>query len=334
MMRRTLALLRRDLRSQTRDFMIVYLILAPFLLALVLRAFIPSVGAASINLAVPESIGSAMVAKLGEYGDVEVLRDRSAVESRVLQLDDIAGIVPEGDSYAVILEGNETDATAELPALVLAHILAPTGTVGLSEIDLGRVASPLLPFALAFVPLMGVMVGGLLIGFSIVEEKEDNVVSALGVSPMSRFEYILGRSLIGVVLGLLLAIPPIYVLGIGSIDVPKIAVITLGATFTAVILGLYIGAVAGNQIEAIGVLKLAALPFSIGPLLLFFLSDKWQWTLYWIPTYWTVRGYKAIFVDGQGWSEALQLTAISLAVGFVFLALSWRFLNRRLTMRG
>jgi ABC-2 type transport system permease protein len=206
--------------------------------------------------------------------------------------------------------------------------------VPVTQRELGLSESPLKPFAVAFVPLMGVLVGGLLIGFSIVEEKEDNVVSALGVTPLSRFEYIFGRSLIGVVLGLLLAVPPIYVLGFGSFDVPKIVVVTLGATFIGVILGLYIGAVANNQIEAIGVLKLAALPFSIGPLLVFFVSQKWQWTLYWIPTYWTVRGYKAVFIDGHGWPETLRLTAIGLAVSFVFLALSWRFLQRRLTMRG
>jgi hypothetical protein len=54
----------------------------------------------------------------------------------------------------------------------------------------------------------------------------------------------------------------------------------------------------------------------------------------WIPTYWTVRGYKAIFMDGLGWSDVLPLAATGLAVSFVFLVFSWGFLKRRLTARG
>lgn len=332
MMRRIFSLMRRDLRSQTRDFMLLYMILAPFLLALVLRAFLPSVGAASINLVVTEELGQSMIAKLQEYGSIEVVADRTAVERRVGQLDDVAGIVREGDGYVVILEGNEADATRELPGLVLADI-ERGGVVPIGQRELGRYESPLKPFAVSFVPLMGVLVGGLLIGFSIIEEKEDNVVSAISVSPMSRFEYIFGRSLIGVVMGLVLAVPPIYVLGATGFNVTQVAVVTLSATLIGVILGLYIGAVATNQIEGIGVLKLAALPFTIAPLLVFMLPAKWHWTLMWIPTFWTVRGYKAIFMDGLGWSEVLRLAAIGLAVSFVFLAFSWGFLKRRLTTR-
>ncbi len=330
MWRRVYSLMRRDLRSQTRDYMLLLMFMAPFLLALVLRAFLPSVGAASINLVVSGDLGQDMITRLDEYASVEVVADREAVERRVGQLDDVAGIVRDGETYLIILEGNESEATAELPGLVLADIQAG-GVVAIGQRELGRHESPLKPFAVSFVPLMGVMVGGLLIGFSVIEEKEDNVIAAISVSPMSRFEYVAGRSLIGVMTGLVLSIPPIYVLGAGGFDVAQVVVVTLGATLIGVILGLYIGSVATNQIEGIGVLKLAALPFTIGPLLVFLLAEKWHWTLMWIPTYWTVRGYKAIFMDGLGWSEVLRLAATGLGVSLVFLAISWSYLKRRIT---
>ena len=332
MWRRISSLMRRDLRSQTRDYMLLYMLLSPFLLALILRAFLPSFGAASINLMVTDEIGADMIAQLRGYGSVEVVADRAALERRVGGFDDAAGIVRQGDTYLVLLEGNESAATAELPGLALAAITAG-GPVTISQADLGRAESPFKPAAQSFVPLMGVMVGGVLIGFSIIGDKEDNIVSALNVTPLSRLEYISGRSLIAVVAGLVLAIPPLYVLGTTGFNIAQVAVVSLSATLIAVIVGAYVGCVASNQIEAIGVLKLIFMPLTVGPLLVFLLPQEWYWTLSWIPTYWTVRGYKAVFMDGLGWSEILRLSAIGLGVSLVFLLVSWSFLKRRLLMR-
>ncbi|HCW51327.1 MAG TPA: hypothetical protein DGR79_04570 [Clostridiales bacterium] len=334
MTKRIVALLRRDLKASLRDFMLVYGLVAPFLLALVVRAFIPSVGGTSLNLVVTREIGPEMIDRLDDYARMEVVSSREALERRVLALDDVAGIVPDGDSYRVVLQGNEAHDTAVLPGLVLADILEPGGLEVARE-DLGRVASPLKPVLAIILALTAMMIGGMMIGFSIIEDKETGVLSAVAVSPMSRFEYVAGRSILGFVLSVVLVYGSLYTMGAGPFDFWQVLVVTLPGTFLAVIFGFYIGALGENQISGIAAAKFGSLPFLVGPILTAVLPEKWHFTLWWLPTYWTYLGYREVFTPGGAlWSEVLRLSAVSLAVSLLFLAASWRVFSRRLVLRG
>jgi len=334
MTKRILALMRRDVKASLRDFILVYGLVAPFLLALIVRAFIPTVGGTSLNLVVTQEIGQEMTDRLDDYARVDVVSSREALERRVLALDDVAGIVPDGDTYRVILQGNEAHDTAVLPGLVLADILEP-GHLEVAQEDLGRVASPLKPVLAIVLALTAMLIGGMVIGFNIIEDKETGVLSAVAVSPMSRLEYVVGRSLLGFVLAVVLVYGSLYTMGAGPFDFWQTLVVTLPGTFLAVIFGFYIGAISENQIAGIASVKFGSLPFLIGPILTAVLPQKWHFTLWWLPTYWTYLGYREVFTPGGAlWSEVFRLSVISLAVSLLFLAASWRLFSRRLALRG
>lgn len=332
-MRRIQALIGRDLKAAVRDYLVLFSLLAPLLVALVLRAVIPAAGTATISIVVTAETPPAMVAALREYAAVEVVGSLNALEARVLQLDDAVGIAPAGGSYEVILEGNEGEDAASLPAAILAHILGPS-QVEVIHRDLGTAQSPLRPFASTAAPLIAMLIGGCLIGFNIVEDKESQMIPALGTTPLSRTEYIAGRSLLAGIMSVVITVASLYVMGTWPVNLGQVLVITGCGIIPAVILGLYIGAVATNQIETIGVVKLAALPYVVMPLLVFFVPAQWHWAMYWLPTYWTTAGFKAMLLEQALWSEILRLAAIGLAVGLVFLVLSWRRLRTRLALRG
>ncbi|HCJ10919.1 MAG TPA: hypothetical protein DHW14_07125 [Clostridiales bacterium] len=334
MTRRVLALMGRDIKASLREFTLVYGLVAPFLVALVMRAFIPGVGGTSLNLVVTQEVGPEMIGRLDDYARVEVVSSREALERRVLALDDVAGIVPDGDTYRVILQGNEAHDTAVLPGLVLADILGP-GSLEVAREDLGRVASPLKPVLAILLALTAMMIGGMMIGFSIIEDKETGVLSAVAVSPMSRFEYVAGRSILGFVLSVVLVYGSLYTMGAGPFDFWQVLVVTLPGTFLAVIFGFYIGAISENQISGIASVKFGSLPFLVGPILTAVLPERWHFTLWWLPTYWTYLGYREVFTPaGALWSEVLRLSAVSLGVSLLFLAASWRLFSRRLVLRG
>ena len=343
MAKRVFALAKRDLTSALRDFILVYGLLAPFLLALILRAFLPSVGGASINLVVTPDVGQEVTGRLAAYGSVEVVADRQALERRVLALDDAAGIVREGETYRVVLEGNEAAATSVLPALVLGDMAAlGAAAVTITETDLGRVASPLKPLLAIFLALLSMLIGGMLIGFSIIEDKETGTLTALAVSPLSRAEYVAGRSVLGLALALPLVFGSLWVFGAGPFNGWQVLAVSLGGAFLAVIYGLYTGSVSENQISGIATVKFGGLVFLVAPLLSSIIPAKWQALLYWLPTYWTYRGYDLVLSAGGAagagggapWGEVLPVAGLSLAVNVLFLAASWRLLRRKLALRG
>lgn len=347
MAKRVLALVKRDLISAMRDFILIYGLLAPFLLALLLRAFLPSVGGASINLAVTPEVDREIGGRLAAYGNVEVVADRQALERRVLALGDAAGIVREGDTYRVVLEGNEAEATAVLPGLILGDIAAPEAAVTITEADLGRVASPFKPLMAIALALLSMLIGGMLIGFSIIEDKETGTLAALAVSPLSRAEYVAGRSAAGLGLALALVFGSLWIFGAGPFNGWQLLAVSLGGAFLAVIYGLYTGSVSENQIGGIATVKVGSLVFLVAPVLAAIIPAKWQVLLYWLPTYWTYRGYDLVLsaggagaiggVGGGGgaaWGEVLTVAGISLAVNVLFLAASWRLLQWKLALRG
>jgi len=333
MIRRILSVFRRDTKSSLRDSMVLMSILSPLLLALVMRAFIPSVGETTINFVVTADLGESLVEALRAYGRVEVVKDLAAVEARVRGWDDAAGIVRSGDGFEIILEGNESEETAVLPGLVLADILGPQ-RVGITERDLGRATSPLRPMFSSLLPIAGMLIGGLVIGLNVVEEKETNVASALGTTPLGRIEYVGGHSLLAIAVAIVIALVSLPVMGTWPVHVGQVAVITVAGTVLAVVAGLYIGGVANNQIEAVGVLKMIAIPFMTVPFLVFVVPAQWHAALYWIPTYWMAMAFRTTFEPGGSWAEVLRLVGIGLAVSLVFLGATWNMIRRRLVLRG
>jgi ABC-2 type transport system permease protein len=327
--RRMVALMGRDLRSSLREFILIYGLTAPYLLALILRVLLPSAAETSVRLVLTPDIDSEMAARLREYARVEVVGDRAALERRVLALDDAAGLVVENGRYVVVLEGNEGSGTRVLPGVILARILSPD-PLTISEVDLGRTGSPLRPVLGTVLAMTALLMGGMVIGFNIIEDKETGTISALAVSPLSRAEYVAGRSVLGILLSLALVVGSLYLVGAGPFDLWKVLTATAAGSLLVVLYGLYTGGVSNNQIAGIATTKVGGLIFLLGPVLSLLLSERLQPVLYWLPTYWTYRAYLEILSADSPWPEVLRLSGASLAASLLILAGAWGFFRRRL----
>lgn len=96
-----------------------------------------------------------------------------------------------------------------------------------------------------------------------------------------------------------------------------VAVLTLGAAAANLALGLLLVAVAGtiqqvNAFANLGSSLLAGLGGAIVPM---YLMPRWVQTIAPVtPTYWVMRGYRAVTLDGRGVSAAVRPTAV--LVGF------------------
>jgi ABC-2 type transport system permease protein len=330
-MKKMLALIQRDLWSTLRDAMLLYVLVAPFLICVGARLLLPTVGQTSGNLILTEQDAAQLAEPLSAYGNVQIVRDRAALERRVRAFDDATGLVSQGDgSYDLVLEGNETHDAALLPRLALQHALGESTW----QPELVAVSGDSIPYREwvgAFLALSSLFFGGIVLSFYIIEDKETGMAQALGVSPLTHSTYVAARVALVVMLSVVTIYTSLAVLGLTHYSPWQLLAAILVGCVPALLFGLTIGALSGNQITGIANLKFGFLLVLLPAALHLMLPARWQPALYWLPTYWAFRGFRAILVDGAAWAVAWPLFLATLTVSIVYLAAAWRWLARRLT---
>ena len=328
-MKRILALIYRDLLSTSKDQFMIYAVLAPVILALGLRFFLPVVGQTTVNVVVTRDMPPQLVERMQPYLNVEVVPDRAALERRVLAMDDAVGIVSAGDGYAVILEGNEAHDSVEMPGIVLQRVLGGDA-MQVATVD---VAGPQFPFREligAFTAVGVFFLAGTVMALHIVEDKESRIMQALGVSPMGRLEYVAARSLLVVLLSVAMMSISLWLLGITEFDYLQMLTATVVGSLAAVLVGFIVGAISSNQIAAVANIKFGSLAVLMPAFLTLLVPEGYQVMLYWSPSFWTFVAFKGILLEGANWATLTPVLLWNLAVSLVFAALCYSWLKGKL----
>ena len=314
--RRILSVARRDLVSSLRDRLLGYLMLAPLLLGVGLRFFLPSIGAASLSFALGPGVGDEVVETIRAYGAVSLHDDLAALEARVAAGDDVAGIArdAEGGLY-VILQGDESHDTVELSQAIvraIEHGLAPSVVV--TESDIGAVRSPVATYGFIMLAMTSLMMAGFVIGFNVIEEKESDTLRALTVTPLRRGEFIAGRSLVGVAMPLLHLVGLGWILGVANVDWGMLAATIAATSLSGILLGFLIGVLSNNQMSGIANGKVLFMLYSIAPVGAMVLPESRAFLLYWAPTYWGFRAMQGIVLGEATWGWLAGLLAALVGV--------------------
>ena len=330
MARRILSIFKRDVKSGTREFILLYMILAPILVAIGLRFFIPSVDAISFQFVLDERLNAEVIETFHKYGKVEISKNRMDIEDRVNKVDDIIGITQnEEGKYIVLLEGNEKESSKYIAHQILNELEGETTTIAASFNDMGASLSSVAIYGTSSVIILAIVLSGMVIGLNIVEEKESETLSALSVSPMRRMEFILGKSLMGLLLPMVETMIVLWILEISDISLGMILVMTLASSLVSIIMGFLMGVLSSNQIAAIANMKFLMIIVSASFIGAVALPQNLHVFLYWSPMYWSAMGLINIVENNTDWGQITQYTLwiISLTV-FMF------FIFRRKIMKG
>lgn len=330
MFRRIFAITQRDLKSGLRDYMILYVLAAPLLLALILKAFVPSAGASLIHVAVPENADTAWVEQLRQYGKVEVFPDRDELLSRVQDTDDVLGVIASGDTYEVIAAGNEAQGSRELVLSVINGIANQDLElpVSLSISDLGWRLSPLLQHGSNLILLFVSIFGGFIVMFGLVEEKQYKTLAAINVSAVSRREYVIGKGILGFVIPILHGYGILLILGFTNIDFLKVTLVILSIALIGVIVGFVIGVWNDNQMTAVSSMKMTFVPLLGSIFGAIFLPDRWLPVLYWSPYFWAFEAIEGILLKEATWLFVLRNCAMILLISIVIFLLLQKKIRR------
>ncbi len=311
MLRSIRALLSKDLLVTRRDQIATYTLLGGLFVAALARLFVPFLEDIQVTYAVDSRVSAELVSTLDLHGRVQHLGDRQAVLTRVLQVDDVVGVVGVvGDAggeeiVEVIVEGDEDPAILEAPGLVIDGAYAAKRGIAAIEIDersLGRTQTPLRSLMLALAIYSAIVISGAAIGLTMVDERENDTLTALRVTPARFVQYLLSKlGLISMVVGISAPLAVLIALGGsgGSIDWPAMLAAILATMPLAWLLGLLLGLIADTQLKAMSALKVLLVLFTSLPLLGFVDIGDAAWLLALFAPHWGVQAVHAAVTGGS-----------------------------------
>jgi len=312
MISRVLSVFKRDLAASLRDHLLVYIFLAPLLLAAGLILFLPDVNSASLQFALDNRGTPPVIETFEQYGEVELYASKADVKKRVLDIDDVAGISLDATGkLELILQGNEAHDTEAIAAMVLRNLEHPVNdNVDFVVTSLGIKDSPVKTIGTVSLLLMAIVIGGMIIGFNLIEEKQDGTVSSLQVTPLRNMEFIAGKSLIGWLAPLVLVYMVLLIMDSLRVDLLMVLFITVVSSFIGVIFGFLVGVMSSNQIAGIANMKLLFLVVGASIIGAVLLPPDKHLFLYWAPPYWSYVAFHDILTQTAVWPDILRYAGI------------------------
>jgi hypothetical protein len=322
MLKKILNIFKRDIRSSSRDSMAVYIMVIPIMLAVGITLLAPGLNDTTVNIALLKSDSREHMDFLKRFAKVEVFDSVEALERRVEKRDDIGGIMPldnNNNQYEILFQGNENEAIKEyVKALNALYEIDSDGVATTADIySFGYNVPPLKTKLVNMLILLSVMLAGMLISITIVEEKMDNTISAINVTPISQTAFVLGKSMLGGTVVMVSIILSVLITGYYTVNWGMILLVGFTSMLLSLIIGFLQGLNSKDVIEAAGSVKLVMFPVVVSIAGYELLADKWQWTMYWSPFYWAYKANDMILSKTAQWGSVLL--CVGIVVGLTLL---------------
>ncbi|SCZ80924.1 ABC transporter permease [Acidaminobacter hydrogenoformans] len=328
MIKKILLIFQRDLRTSVRNFITLYILVVPIIFAVIINVFSPGINDTTVEIVLLEGENPSQAEYFGQFAKVELLDTVEAVENRVRKRDNIVGLLPgEGEDYFILTQGNEPDFIIDYVRNLTAfdHYDISMEDSMAEIVDYGREIPPLKKIMVNTSIIFTSVLGGMIIALNIVEEKTDNTISAIHLSPVSRMAFIAGKSMIGVAVPVVGTLLILIITGFRSINYFHAILMVVTSCIISILVGFIEGVNNDDVMNAAGNMKMLFLPLfgSIAGEEL--LADKWQFLFYWIPFYWTYKGNDLVLSNSGSWLEIMMYSGIVFGIGVVvFLVLAPR----------
>jgi hypothetical protein len=325
MNRKIFAVFLRDMKVSLRDFIALYIIAFPILFAIVINLFVPGINESTVTIAMLEGDDSEHIGYFKDYAVVELFETVDDVRYRVEKRDNIVGILPEKDEYYILAQGDEPEGIVDYVKTLRAYEYfgVTTEDTSVEFVDFGRTIPPIKKMLVNVAIMFCSVLGGMLIALNIVEEKVDNTISAINVTPISRGGFIFGKSIIGILVPVIGTILMLFITGFGDVNMLQILMILLATSIISILVGFIEGINNNDVMEAAGNIKILFLPLMGSVAGAELLADKWQKFFYWSPFYWTYKANDMILSKSGTWGEISMYTVIVVAISaLVFMVIA------------
>lgn len=145
-------------------------------------------------------------------------------------------------------------------------------------------------FIMSFLILMVPMMIGMLTGFMILEERDEDLLTYFSVTPLSKSGYLIYRLISPIVISLILTLVLLQLTSLIKIDLLQLLPVILLASLGAPIIALFMTSFAQNKVEGLALGKISGiLPFAA--LAAYFIKSNWQLLAGVFPSYWISKAF-------------------------------------------
>lgn len=166
--------------------------------------------------------------------------------------------------------------------------LIPWVTDGLME------TFDLTPYHLFLASFFGLMImpdlAGTLIGLLLLDERDEDTLTALLVTPMPITTYVMYRVITPTIISLVGILVVVPLIGVHVVPMGKLFLIALSASLGAPVFTLLLASLAKNKVEGVAVMKGLGV-LLLAPMIAWFVPEPWQWLLGIFPTFWSAKAY-------------------------------------------
>lgn len=328
MIKKIILIFQRDLKTSVRNFITLYILVVPIIFAIIINIFSPGINDTTVEIVLLQGQNSEQSQYFQQFAQVELLESIDAIEARVKKRDHMIGVLPdENDEYYILKQGNEPDYMIDYVSNLIAFDHYDIGTEdSIAEIiDYGREIPPLKKIMVNTAIIFTSVLGGMIIALNIVEEKSDNTISAINLSPVSRVAYIAGKSMIGIVVPIIGTFLLLLITGFRDINFFLAFLMVATSCIITIMIGFIEGINNDDVMTAAGNMKILFLPLFGSIAAIELLGEQWQILFYWIPFYWTYKGNDLVLSNSGSWLTVVRYSSIVFGIGLlVFLLLAPR----------
>ena len=187
---------------------------------------------------------------------------------------------------------------------------------------------PFYPMLMGLLIVMIPMFYGVCIGFLLLDERDEGMLAALKVTPVSMAQYLAYRISAPVIVSFVTTLIAYPIAGLTGIGLTTLVVVALVASLEAPLFALVFGVFAENKVQGFAIQKMLGTVLSI-PLLAYLLDPKWEFVFYVIPTFWPVRAFWEGSTGGTNfWPYVLGATVFHAVLILVLLKLFDRKMHK------
>ncbi|MCC6742874.1 MAG: hypothetical protein IT175_03345 [Acidobacteria bacterium] len=129
---------------------------------------------------------------------------------------------------------------------------------------------------------------GMIVGFLLLDERDDRTLTALLVTPLSLSTYLAYRVTAPLLVGVLATLLCYPIAGLAPLAIPDLAVIAVLAAVTGPITALFLVSFAENKVAGFALVKIINL-VNVLPIAAYFLDLPWQLVGGVVPGYWPMK---------------------------------------------
>jgi fluoroquinolone transport system permease protein len=181
---------------------------------------------------------------------------------------------------------------------------------------------PYYPLITSYLALaLSPQISGYVFGFLLLDERDDQTLKAMLVTPLPLNTFLLYRILVASLLAFFLVIATLLIMDLMAFSVLEIILVAAVAGLFAPVIMMFLGTAASNKVEGFALMKILGV-VSLIPIAAWFMPMPWQLLAGIYPPYWVSKAMWVIAEGGSLWPAYLAVGVV------VTLAFVWLLMRR------